>query len=248
MAFSARTFKFDSFIYYYGIKFILNSHSWNKINVSLIYSAGPLFSLFFALFSFFLYNVFRKIQTLFNVFLLWCFVIGTCIFISQIYIIVTGLYNYTSPYYQSFAVVFSWWGLSVFLAYPLCILLLVAFVYFIINYARSFLVFSYSFSKVNSLARRRKFFFEIAIVPFALGCLITSFLTYPMNMSTHVLYLSTIGIGLITAWYLLSYVQVMKYELVRYKSLQKINVFFSILLLVAGLIVFITYRGTYFPV
>jgi phosphate/sulfate permease len=101
---------------------------------------------------------------------------------------------------------------------------------------------------VNSLARRRKFFFEIAIVPFALGCLITSFLTYPMNMSTHVLYLSTIGIGLITAWYLLSYVQVMKYELVRYKSLQKINVFFSILLLVAGLIVFITYRGTYFPV
>jgi hypothetical protein len=101
---------------------------------------------------------------------------------------------------------------------------------------------------VNSLSRRRKFFFEIALVPFALGALITSFLTYPMNMTIHIVYLTTTGIGLLIAWYLLSYVQVMKYELVRYKSLQKMNVFFSILLLVAGFVVFVTYRGIYFSV
>ncbi len=244
-AMAARAYKFDSFIYYYGIKFMINSH-WDKSKIDLVYSAGPVYSLVFGLTCFILYSVLRSVQTLFNLFLLWGFVIGTSIFAAQGIIMCLGLYNYTSPFYQNFAVVLSWWRASTWVAYALCFPFALIFLYFSLNYGKYFLVFSYSFSKINKLSRRRKYFFETALVPFALGGLITTFITYPMNLQIHTLYLSVIGAALAISWYLLSYSNVLKYELVRYTSLQVPNFFFMLVLIVVCLLVYVTFGGIYF--
>jgi hypothetical protein len=245
-AISAHRLKFDSLVYYYGIKFLLNGHSWDKAKVALVYSSGSLFVLALGLFCFLLYNMMRKVETLVNVLLLWGFVIGTCIFVAQGLLICLGTYNYTSPYYQNFAVMLSWWRTPMTVAYALIIPFIILFFYFSINYGRSFLIFSYSFAKVNKLSRRRRFFFETALVPYAIGALVTSALTYPMNLPVHIIYLVTIGSALLLAWYSLSYVKVLKYELVRYQTLQRPGLVFIMLLGLLCTLVLFAFRGVYF--
>lgn len=247
--FASRIYKFDAKVYYYGIKFILNNHSWTATKVTLIYLAGPVFCLIAGLIARVAFRESKKEKTMISVFLLWLSIIGSCIFVAQGIVAILGAYQYQSSYYHGLAVVLSWWRVPMFVIYLIgagCIALLI---YFAINYARPFLLFSYSYSKVNKLSRRRKYFFETAMAPFVLGAFITSLVTmtmslpYNVNMPVHVIYLSVIAFALIVAWYALSYIEVLKGDISRFKSLQQPNLVFVIFLGAVWVFIYFSFRG-----
>ena len=249
--FAGRLFKFDAFVYYYGIKFLLNNHSWDSGKVTLIYMTGPVFCLVLGLVCLFFYKKMESNKTMLNVFLVWAFVIGTGIFVGQGVVAVLGTYNYQSDYYQGLSVVYSWWKLPVFMIYVLNIPLLLLFLYFAINYARPFLLFAYSYAKVNKLSRRRKYFFETAIVPFVLGAVFTGMVTVTMdlpvhvNIPMHIIYMCVMGAALVLAWFSISYVEVLKKDITRFKSFQTPNLAFAVLLGIVLVLVYISFRGVY---
>ena len=248
-------YKFDSLIYYYGIKFILNSHGWSKTSAVVVYSTGPLFILLLALVALLLFNRTKKIRTILNLFFLWMFVIGISLFISQIIMAAFGIYRYDSLYYQGLAVTFAWLRTPAKVVYWLNVPVVLLMVYVGVNCARPFLSFSYSFSKVNNLGRRRKYFFETALVPYIVGSLVTTIALFPKELSakgvlillasTHLIYIVVMGMILGIGWLSLAYVEVSKPELLRYKSLQVPNIIAIILTVVSWAFIYVTFRGVY---
>ena len=255
MGLTGRLYKFDSFIYYYGIKFILNSNTWNVSKVAIVFSSGPFFVLLLGLLGLFLFMRMKEIRTMLNVLFAWTFIIGVSIFISQFVIAALGIYSYNSLYYQGLAVSFAWLKVPVFLIYLLNALLIIPIIYLGVNCSRLFLVFSYSYAKVNNLSGRRKYFFEIAVAPFIVGSLVTIVAVFPKELSakgilillasTHIIYLAVIGMILGIGWLSLSYIEIVKQELVRYKSLQALNIVFIIFMLLSWAFISITFRGVY---
>ncbi len=248
MGLVGKFWKFDSFVYYFGIKFILNNHTWTKLKVLFVYSTAPIFFLIAGLLCVYFFDKLKNIKTLLNVFFLWGFVIGTCVFCAQGVISALGAGEYNSPYYQNFAVVFAWLHIPVVLVYALIIPFFILLVYFSVNYARLFLIFAYSYTKVNKLSRRRKYFLETAIAPYFMGALITSVLTFPMNIFIHGIYLMVIGFALLISWVALFYIEIMKDDVVKYKTLQTANIVFLAFLIAIMTIVVITWKGLYLSV
>ena len=248
-------YKFDSFVYYYGIKFILNDHAWDKVKVAMVYTSGPTFILMLAFLSLLLFSRMKQIRTMLNVFFLWIFIIGISIFLSQFIIAAFGLYNYNSIYYQGLAVSFAWLRTPVSVIYALNVIVVLLIVYLGVNCARPFLVFSFSFSKVNNLERRRKYFFEIALVPYIMGSLVTIIAIFPKEIaaknvlillaSTHLIYIVVVGAILGIGWLSLSYIEMSKPDLVRYKSLQVPSVGALLFMIISWATIYITFRGVY---
>jgi hypothetical protein len=248
-------YKFDSIVYYYGIKFILNDHAWSRQKVAMVYSSGTLIMLILAMLAVFLFRRMKKIRTMLNVFFLWIFIIGISIFMSQFIIAAFGLYHYNSIFYQGLAVSFAWLRIPLSVVYVLNALVVLFIIYMGVNCARPFLIFSFSFSKVNNLARRRKYFFEIALVPYILGSLITIVAIFPKDItaknilillaSTHLIYLGVIGCILGIGWLSLSYIEMAKQDLARYKSLQIPNVIVILFMIISWATIYVTFRGLY---
>src|SRR5438046_2005384 len=69
--------KLDSFVYYYGIKYVMNDRDWSRLKITFIFSSGPLFCLFLGLLCLFLFQRLKDFKSIFNVFLIWTFVIAT---------------------------------------------------------------------------------------------------------------------------------------------------------------------------
>ncbi len=252
---AGRFYKFDSFVYYYGIKFMLNSQAWTKMKVVVVYSAGPFSMLFIALIALFLYSRLKRTKSILNLFFLWIFIIGISIFISELIIAALGMYKYTSLYYQSLAVSFSWLGIPKFVVYAVDLIMMIMLVYFGVNSARLFMVFSFSYSKVNTLSRRRKYFFETALAPFVLGILITCIAVFPKEITaknvlvlmaaSHLIYIAIIGAIISIGWMSLSYIEVSKSDLVRYKGLQMPNFIMILFMAISWAFIYITLRGVY---
>ncbi|HRG90702.1 MAG TPA: hypothetical protein PLW44_16885, partial [Chitinophagales bacterium] len=217
MAMVGKFFKFDANIYYFGIRFMLNGNKWSRLKVTLIYSSYAFFALLFGLLMLYIFDRVKRKPAILNVFLLWCFVIGTSIFAAQGLIASFGANEFNSPFYQNFAVVFAWWFLPVPFVYATNVLFVVLLLYFAINYPKMFLSFSYSFSKVNKSSRRRQYFIETAVVPFIIGAVATTALTFPMNMFVHGIYLFVIAIALLVSWIALFYLEILKDAVLKYK-------------------------------
>jgi hypothetical protein len=235
--------KFDSFVYYFGIKYLTNDRDWTKLKATFIFSSGPFFCLFLGLLCLFLFQRLKDFKTVFNVFLIWIFVIGTTLFTSQGIIAILGANKYLSPYYQNFAIVFSWWHLPAMVVYILALPLLILFAFFSVNYARPFLITAYSYNKVNTERVRKIYFLEMAVLPFILGAIITSAVTFPMNIQVHGVYMMMLGVAMVIAWFSLVYIKVSKHDMVRYTNLQSLNPLFLFLLLFACVFVFIGWKG-----
>ena len=109
MALVGNVFKFDAFVYYFGIKFILVSEVWTRLKVTFVYGSGPVFFLVAGLFCVYFYSRLKKFPTLLNVLFLWGFVIGTSVFCAQGAVASLGAGEYNSPFYQGFTVVYAWW-------------------------------------------------------------------------------------------------------------------------------------------
>ncbi len=246
MALMGKFFKFDANIYYFGIRFLLNGHKWSKLKVSFIYSTYPLFALLFGLLMLYIFDRVKRKPALLNVFLVWCFVIGTSFFTAQGLIASLGANEFNSPFYQNFAVVFAWWFLPVPFVYATNIFFAALLLYFSINYPKFFLSFSYSFSKVNKASRRRRYFLETAVVPFILGAIATTAITFPMNIFIHSIYLMVIGISLLVSWVALFYLEILKDDVLKYKVLQKFGFLMLVVLAAVVGIIKLSWRGIFF--
>ncbi len=245
MALVGKFFKFDANIYYFGIRFLLNGNRWSKFKVTTIYSTYPLFALLFGLAMLYFYDKIKRKPSLVNVFFVWCFVIGTSIFAAQGLLASLGANEFNSPFYQNFAVVYAWWFLPAPFVYAMNILFIAFLLYFSINYPKLFLSFSYSFSKVNKSSRRRRYFLETAVLPFILGGIATTVLTFPMNIFVHAIYLLIIGVSLLISWIALFYLEILKDDVLKYKVLQQFGfvMLFALALFVAFIIV--SWRGIF---
>jgi len=246
MSIVGKFFRFDANLYYFGIRFLLNGHKWSKFKVSVIYSTYPVFALLFGLAMLYVFDRTKRKPAVANVFLLWAFVIGTSFFTAQGIIASLGANEFNSPFYQNFAVVNAWWFLPVPLVYATNIFFAALLLYFSINYPKLFLSFSYSFSKVNKSSRRRRYFLETAVVPFILGAAVTTAITFPMNIFIHGVYLLVIGVSLLISWVALFYLEIMKDDVLKYKTLQKLS--FGVGFVFVAVVIFIryvTWRGVF---
>lgn len=245
MAMVGKFFKFDANIYYFGIRFMLNGHKWSRLKVTLIYSSYAFFALLFGLLMLYIFDRVKRKPAILNVFLLWCFVIGTSIFTAQGLIASFGANEFNSPFYQNFAVVFAWWFLPVPFVYATNVLFVVLLLYFAINYPKMFLSFSYSFSKVNKSSRRRQYFIETAVVPFIIGAAATTALTFPMNMFVHGIYIFIIGIALLVSWIALFYLEILKDDVLKYKVLQTPGFIMAFFLVLVVIFIKVYWRGIF---
>ncbi|HLP50425.1 MAG TPA: hypothetical protein VK154_06040 [Chitinophagales bacterium] len=245
MALIGKFFKFDANIYYFGIRFMLNGHKWSRLKVSLIFSAYPIFALLFGLAMLYIFDRIKRKPALLNVFLVWCFVIGSCFFVAQGLIASFGANEFNSPFYQNFAVVFAWWFLPPPFVYAFNIFFAVLLLYFSINYPKMFLSFSYSFSKVNKSSRRRQYFIETAVVPFLLGAVATTALTFPMNIFVHSIYLLVIGVSLLVSWIALFYLEILKDDVLKYKVLQSPGFVMTFMLALLVIFIKVYWRGIF---
>jgi hypothetical protein len=245
MALVGKFFKFDANIYYFGIRFMLNGNKWTRLKVFMIYSTYPLFALIFGLFMLYIFDRVKRKPALMNVFLVWAFVIGSAFFTAQGIIASIGLNEFNSPFYQNFAVVFSWWFLPAPFVYGITILFAILMLYFSINYPKLFLSFSSSFSKVNKSSRRRVYFIETAVVPFILGALVTTAITFPMNIFIHAIYLMVIGLSLLVSWVALFYLEILKDDVLKYKILQSFGFVMLFVLVLVVVFVKIYWRGIF---
>ncbi|MBK7147329.1 MAG: hypothetical protein IPH78_00570 [Bacteroidetes bacterium] len=238
-------FKFDSFVYYYGIKFVLNGAYWNRLNVSFIYGGGTLFFLLFGLFSLYLYDKLRNFKSVLNLFFIWGFIIGTTLFCVQIIVAAIGYGEYNSPFYQGLAVVFAWVRIPIFIVYALVIPFAILFAYFVVHYGKPVLRLAYSFTRVNKLSRRRMFFLETIIVPFLIGSVGVTALTFPMNLFIHLTYMVAILVAIVGTYIAMPYIEVLKDDVLRYKNLQKLNYVFIVVLGLMVMFVIVTFKGLF---
>lgn len=237
MGLVGKLFGLNVTIYYFGVRLLLNGHKWTKVNITAIYSAFPFFALLFGLLMLYIYNQIKNKPTVFNLFLVWSFIIGTCVFAAQGFIASFGINRFDSLYYQNFAVVFSWWFLPPVTVYILSAFFMFLLFYFSVNYPRFLLSFSYSFSKINRTTGRRKYFIEIAVVPFIVGACVVTAITYPENTTIHTVYLVTMAISILISIIALPHLEIIKEDLSRNKALQKFNI--AIILALATVVVFI---------
>lgn len=245
MSGTAAFFKFNSFVYYYGIRILLNNGRWDKLNVTLIFSTGPIVALIIGLLGAFLFSQLKHIKSILNVYFTWLFVIGCTVFSTQGVISSLGANEYNSPFYQNFAVALAWWRIPKAGVYLLNIPFAAVFLFFATNYPRLFLQFAYSYTKVNKLSRKRKYYMDIALVPFFIGSVVVTALTFPENMFVHLTYMLATAIALLIGFVSVTYIDILKDEALRYKTLQQVNfgMVIALGLAVAGII--LTWSGIF---
>ncbi len=252
MALVGKFFKCDAIVYSYGIKFITPvdpEQFWNKLKILLIFSTPALFPLVFGLLCLYVYDRLKNVKTLLNLYLVWCFLIGTITFSTQGVIASLGYGEINSEYYRNFAVVFSWLRIPLPLVYVFNIPFAIVFLYFSRHSIRPFLLFAYSFTKVNKLSRRRKYYLETMAAPFILGAITILALKFYVglihDMFMVLLYFIALGICMLYGIYSLDETEVMKDEVIKYKTLQEANYLLPVVLIVVCGLVYLARQGVY---
>lgn len=232
----------------------MNGHKWDKQIVVLTYVTGPLFAFITGLFAILIFSRLKSVKSIVNIFLLWLFVAGVGMFLSQGIIASIGVTRPEpgSPFYIDWAAVLAWLQIPPIIVYALNIPFFVLILYFGTNAARPFLLFAYSYTKVNKLERRRKYFVEVAVVPFLIGAVITLLVGFPFGATAfaedflvHGVYLLVIAVMLMVAYFALPYTNIAREHVLKYKSLQEFNVFALFMLALIIAVIKVTWDGIY---
>lgn len=245
-AFVGKLYGFHSFVYYYGVQFMLFNHKWDKLKILAVYGSGTFILLVFALLCIYFYDKLKKFKIVFNVFLVWCYFVGTSLFAAQGVIASIGVNEYFyNDFYQNLAVVFAWLDVPHFMVYLLAILMALLYVFFATSYVRPFLRFAYTYVKVNKESRRKKYFVETVIIPFVIGVVATTIATYPQNLNIHYTYILTMCFGLLISWAALHYIEINRDEILKYTSLQSPSVISIFFLVCAIIFIYVAGVGMY---
>ena len=243
---------FDAQVYYYGVKFQLGRHTWNIWNVFLIWSAGTVFTFFLGILCLFLYSYFREKIVLANLVSLWAAVICFSVVAAQTLLPCLSSSNDPSAFYTNLSIVFAYLNLPGALSFINCVVFLGLLTFFSSTIAKSYLSFSYSFSKVNKRNRKQKYFLETIFLPYMIACaLLLVFFEktyqYPYFVLQNMLYMFIIGLSLLVSFVVASIIDINPDEVLRYKNLQQINAVMFVVLISILIFLTVTYQGFYLP-
>ena len=119
VAVSGTAFDLNAFLYYHGVKFLMNGHPWDREMVVLTYVGAPIIMLALGLFAMATYSRTKYLASIANVFLLWIYVIGVGFFLSQAAISSVGVNAQLSAFYIDWAPVFVWLNVPAIAVYAL---------------------------------------------------------------------------------------------------------------------------------
>ena len=245
MALMGKVFGFYSSTYYYGAKFTVNHNYWTKLSVFFVYTSGTLFVTLFGVICGVLFFKLKERNYVFNLIFLWGMVISSSVIAAQGLIINLGAEQYISPFYQNLTVVLAWLHIPLVFYYAIAGVLFFFGAFCAVYVCKPFLTLSYSYSKVNKLQRKQKYFFETAIVPYVVASIGLLSFTFPLNMWINIMYVFFIGISLLLGFFALPFFEVKTDEILRYKTLQEASiVIFIVLMVLLGLLT-LTWRGIY---
>jgi hypothetical protein len=246
-----KVFGFDVNVSYSGVKFDIGRHKWDLANIIVVWSIGTVFIGLLGVLFYYLFSQFKSQLYLANLFFLWGAVISFSFVVAQSLLPCID-HGQQLACYINLSVVFAWLSLPLPLVYLICLCFLVFLVFFSINTSKPFLSFSYTFSKVNRSARKRKYFLETVIVPYIVAAaviLLYTRYTYPyVNFYIiNVIYLSCIGLSLFVSFLVINISDMKTEEVLRYKNLQTISPVLFIIFTV--LLIFLTAanKGFYIP-
>lgn len=235
----AQHYNINTTIYLNEIHFSAPKNYWFPKNVAIIYGSSFVFYFVTAVIAFILYRKLEQFDVPAKLVLVWLYVLGISFFAAQGIIAVIGVNDFESPFYQELGVAFAWLYVNDILALIFALLLMGIYAFACIPTPKAFLQFAYSFRKVSKLKARRKYFFEVAAVPFVIGTLLITTLilpsTYTYLFAIQVIYTS---IFLLIGWYMLFYTDIDREELRRHQKLEKVNLF---LVIIIGLIAVAAY-------
>jgi hypothetical protein len=207
---------------------------WYLKNILIIFSSGILASVILGLLGLFLFHRLKEFNIPIVMYFLWLYVWAIAMFCAQGLLALLGLEEYYSPYFNNFVVALAWLRFPKILAYVLVPLSLAALTFLCFFSTRPFISVSYSYGKVNKLQKRRKFFFETAMVPFAISAMFVTALIFPEPFTyTNLIYVGYAALAMIISWYLLFYVDVDREGIFRNEALQKFNLFIVIMFALA---------------
>ncbi len=248
-----RVFGFDPQIYVYGIKFIVGRHRWTTGNAIVIWSSGTIFSILLGKLCSVLYRMLSERLILFNLVALWGTIICYSLAAAQVLLpILTGGYDETSPFYTNLAIAFNFAGVPVWALYAIGLAAILLLAASTSRTARIFLAFSYSFSKVNRRSRRRKYFVETALLPFAIGSIIVllffheTYQFYNFDLQ-NLLYMGVILLVLLLSLLLSGMSEINQDDVLRYKNLQQINAALFVVMMVMLIFMVVLNQGFYLP-
>ncbi|MFN8309934.1 MAG: hypothetical protein U0T73_08220 [Chitinophagales bacterium] len=236
---------FDAWVYYYGVKFIAGKATWGRLTIFFTYGTGSMFLLLFSGLCIYLFYKLKERLLVINLIWLWGFVIGSSMFCTQFIMPALSAQEYNSPFYQNLAVVFAWLYLPVALVYFLAFPALALLVFFSVYSSKPFLSLSYSFSKVNKAKRKRKYFLETVFLPFIIGASAMLAFTFPLNMYVNLLYVAVIGLSLILSFFIINIQDMKVDEVLRYKTLQTINIPLLVILFLIATFIWVTFGGIF---
>jgi len=178
---------------FYGIFDIPeDTASWSRKRIIASYAFGPLACLVVGLVSFRIYNLTEGYFSIIRVLALWIGVHGITQFLSNLTTSALGT-NFVIPQlYYNYAVIFTWSYISPVFASMFSItglILSFLFGYFI---AADWLNLSASARLVFYLKGRRRFLFQILILPTIIGGLAIIYLGYPFNINKQLSSLATL--------------------------------------------------------
>ena len=244
-AIMGKVFGFYTTTYYYGAKFVVNHNYWTRLSVFFVYGSGIAFVALFGIVCGVLFFKLKEKSYILNLVFLWGMIISGSVIAAQGLIIHLGAEQYISPFYQNLTVVLSWFHVPLVLYYPLSFILFLLGVGSAIYSCKPVLTLAYSYSKVNKLARKQKYFFETAVIPFIVGAIAMLAFTFPLNMWLNILYIGFIALSLVIGFIALRFFEVKTDEILRYKNLQigSLYIFFILAILLGALT--LTWRGIY---
>ena len=170
-AISASAFNINSIIYYYNIDYLIRSGEWTSDAVAVVFSSGPVFSVFCALVLIIIYVKVVSETGLSRLFLLWCF----CHFFINFFgnMLVGTILNEGFGYVIMYQFVMDTGKMIITIFAVLCILLTGLFM------ARLFLYSGNIYFNVLDHHNRRRFVIAQYILPFLIGDLIIFLLKLP---------------------------------------------------------------------
>jgi hypothetical protein len=220
-ALAGKVFGFDSTLGYNEVKFNIHQVFWTKKTVTLICGMGPAFVLLLGLFCAYIFSETKRYSYIANVILMWGFVVGVSVFISHFFAGMFGNGDINSPYYQNMAAIYAFFSVPPAVSYFFSLGAFLALIFFSVNFAKPFMSFAFSYRKVNKLNRKFRYFLEIAILPFIIGSMVVTFITFPTAIYLNTLVLLTIAVSLGITLYSLNYISVTLDDVNRYKFLQQ---------------------------
>lgn len=210
--FAASFFNFEPKVLYYGVYDLpISPNLWTKWSVLFVFATGPIVALLVGLIAYRINEVLREYNTTLKVFALWVAVHGMSLFGSYCITSSFGTDDYQLPFYYGFAVVATWLHIDKVLMVPVTLMGILLLILFGLIVIVAFLSLAYSRKVAINYRGRRRFIFEVAVLPWLIGSVLCILFSLPPNMQLRDLIINlfknvSIFFVILGMWFRLDYI------------------------------------------